>query len=258
VEKRVDGGVDATLLGANVDDQPAEEPEPSSFGGSQVRTRKRVAPKARPLVVSSSPRQTRARSRLNPVDSPQTTPAAPRAITRAKEAAVAAASATTSLEHITESQVVDEFKAHSDDEGDMHEVEADLQINTESRGVSQITPASSDKAALAALGNSSANARADNLSADDLQTLQRLQGAPLHTPVAADFGDDQDDGDSDAELLAHVRKLDVRVRRLPTTNGNRGDKVDDGSTKEIFPSRGTRAASMIQKESARKIARHRS
>jgi hypothetical protein len=157
VEKRVHGGVDATLLGANVDDQPAEEPEPSSFGRSQVRTRKRVEPKARPSVVSRSPPRTRARSRLNPIDPPKTTPAAPRAISRAKEAA--AASATTSLEHITDSQVVDEFKAHSDDEGDMYEVDADLQISIESRGVLQLTPAPSDKAALATLGNSSANTR---------------------------------------------------------------------------------------------------
>jgi hypothetical protein len=140
VEKRVHVGVDATLLGTNNDDQPAQEPEPSSFGGSEVRTRKRVAPKARPSVASRSPPQTRARSRLNPADPPKTAPSAPRATSRAKDAAAAAASATTSLDHNTESQVVDEFKAHSDDEGDMHEVEADLQIGTESRGVSQITP----------------------------------------------------------------------------------------------------------------------
>ncbi|KAH9958519.1 hypothetical protein BGW80DRAFT_1374592 [Lactifluus volemus] len=218
VEEQVPGDFDATIPDANVDDEPAEEPGASPSRGTKVRTKRRARPKARQPWSPFPPR-----SPLQPIDSPETGPAAPRSIS-------------------------DEFKAHSDDEGDMHEVEADLQMGAVSRG------------------------------SLDLQTSQRLQAASLHTPAA---GDDQDDDDSDAELLAHVKKLDVRVRKLPGTSQNQADEFDHESSEEIFPSpgtragaekkrrtqvakaapyvppRGTRAASMIEKEKAPATLRRR-
>jgi hypothetical protein len=77
VEKPVPGGVDATHPGANADDQLAENPvvleqldNPAiarESTESEVGMRKRVMPEARRLV-SLSPYQTRARSRLHAVD----------------------------------------------------------------------------------------------------------------------------------------------------------------------------------------------
>ncbi|KAI0255188.1 hypothetical protein BJV78DRAFT_1329928 [Lactifluus subvellereus] len=275
VEKPVPGGVDATLLGANVDDQLAEKPNASSFSGaeadspvvpeqldnpavalgpteSDVSTRKRVMSKARPLVVSLSPRLTRSSSRLHAVDPLKADPAASRANPRANEATLAATPAATPLKPITESQVIDEFKAYSDDESDIHEVEAELQVSPKSRGGPRT------------------NSRANSLSADDLQTSRSLQGASPNAPAAADSDDDQDDDDSDAEL-------DVLARPPPKTSQDKGDELDHDhdSSEEIFPSpgthasaekrrrtqaakaapylppRGTRAASMIEKERVR-------
>jgi hypothetical protein len=135
------GDFDATLSDANVDDQPAEEPGASPSRGTKVGTKRRARPKARQPVVSASPRsprRARARSPLQPIDSPETAPGAPRSISGEREAPVAPAIA--ALESVTESQVVDEFKANSDDEGDMHEVETDLQIGAVSRGCSRTIP----------------------------------------------------------------------------------------------------------------------
>jgi hypothetical protein len=138
VEEQAPGDFDATLPGAIVDDQPAEVSSPR---GTKVRTKRRARPKARQPVASlspRSPRRARARLPLQPIGSPETAPAAPRSISGEREASVASAAAI--FEPVTKSRVVDEFKAHSDDEGDMHEVEADLQIGAVSPGCSHITP----------------------------------------------------------------------------------------------------------------------
>lgn len=287
MEKPIPGSVDATLPGANADDQLAEHPvvleqldNPAiarESTESEVSTRKRAIPKARPLV-SLSPYQTRARSRLHAVDLLEDAPAASRAVPRVKEVVLAATPASTPLEPITESQLIDEFKAQSDDEGDIHEVEDELQVSPESRGASRNTPRYYPFVLTRVIitpGGPGANSPADSLSADDLQTSQSLQGAPPDAPAAADSDSDQDDDSSDAELLAYVRKLDVPAHPPPTTSQDKGNEFDHDSLEEIFPSpgtragaekrrrtqaakaapyvppRGTRAASMIEKERAR-------
>jgi hypothetical protein len=89
--------------------------------------------------------------------------------------------------------------------------------------------------------------------------------------------DDLEDDSDDEELLAFVKKLDVHVPAVGQNQGGRGDRDrdQDSSSEEIFPSpgtragaekkrrtqaakaapyvppRGTRAASMIEKERAR-------
>jgi hypothetical protein len=65
-------------------------------------------------------------------------PAASRTTSRPKAKATAATAATAAPRLIPESPVFDEFVAHSndDDEGEMHEVEANLQITAHSRGSS--------------------------------------------------------------------------------------------------------------------------
>lgn len=145
--------LDATLRGTEVGDKLAEGPDPSPVGleqpnssataveASQPETsrKNRGKPRARPVARPVSPRQTRARSRsANPHDS---MPAAPENIIRAKAKASAAAAAATVPETIPESQVFDEFVAHSDsdEEREMHEVEANLQDSVVSRGASLVT-----------------------------------------------------------------------------------------------------------------------
>jgi len=49
---------------------------------------------------------------------------------------MATATATTALKPISGSQVADEFVAHSGDESEMDEVEANLQLSTGPRGMS--------------------------------------------------------------------------------------------------------------------------
>jgi hypothetical protein len=106
--------------------------------------------------------------------------------------------------------------------------------------------------------------------------------------VVADRGGsdgDVDQDDSDAELLAHVMKLDVRaqtrVAGRPKASHDNGDDPYHSSSEEIFPSpgtragaekrrrteaakvapyvpaRGTRAASIVEKERAREVALRR-
>jgi hypothetical protein len=141
-EPSVPDDIDATLRGdAGVDDDKlAEEPEPVETavrkGGA-----KRTRPRARQVAPPPSPRRTRARSRSRSVDVPENVPAAPRS-SRAKAKALAAttaaaAAAPAALQPVSESQVFDEFVAHSDDdEVEMHEVEDDLQVSARSRGES--------------------------------------------------------------------------------------------------------------------------
>jgi hypothetical protein len=153
LEEPVLDDLDATLRGAEVGDKLAEGPDPSPVGPEQPNSsatavaatqpetvrRGRGAPRARPVVRPVSPRRTRARSRsANP---PDPMPAASQTITRARAKASAAAAAATVPEPIPESQVFDEFVAHSDsdEEGEMHEVEANLQVSLVSRGASLVT-----------------------------------------------------------------------------------------------------------------------
>jgi hypothetical protein len=148
LEEPVLDDIDATLRGTEVGDNLVEEPEPSPIAPEQPNSsataveatqpetgrRQRGRPKLSRVVHPVSPRRTRTRS--NPHDS---TPAASQAITRA----MARASVTTATvpEPIPESQVFDEFVANSDldDEGEMHEVEANLHVSVGSRGVSLVT-----------------------------------------------------------------------------------------------------------------------
>ena len=126
-----------------------EEPEPSPVVPEQPSSsltavevtqpetgrKKRGKLRARPVTRPVSPRRTRAHSRsANPHD----TLAASQTITRAK--AKAAAAAATVPEPTPDSQVFDEFVAHSEsDEGEMHEVEANLQVSVVSGGASLVT-----------------------------------------------------------------------------------------------------------------------
>ncbi len=89
------------------------------------------------MMPPLSPRRTRAHSRSLSIQ-PKSVPAASRTTSRAKAKATAANAATAALKTMPESQVFDEFVAHSDvdDEGEMHEVEANLQITAHSRGSS--------------------------------------------------------------------------------------------------------------------------
>ncbi|KAH9978457.1 hypothetical protein BJV74DRAFT_953382 [Russula compacta] len=193
-----------------------------------------MRPKARLVVLPRSPRRTRALLRSGSVNPLKVAPAAApsRTITRAwaKAKAAAEAATATTLVPVRESQVIDEFVAHSDDEHDMH---------TRSRLPCKSRPSP---------------------GAPVLLTLRRRLTAPegppadneTHSPSAADdaaaFADpDDDDDESDAELLAYVRKLDVGARAPPPAsqnsgNGDGGDNEPDySSSEEIFPSPGMRA-----------------
>ena len=116
--------------------------------------------------------------------------------------------------------------------------------------------------------------------AEDSQTFRHLQDTQPNDAVIADpahNGFDDDDSD-DAVLLESVRKLEVYAAPVPAANLNRGgdhNRDQRGSSEEIFPSpgtragdeknrrtraakaapyfppKGTRAASMIEKEQAR-------
>jgi hypothetical protein len=197
-------------------------------------------------------------------------PAASQTITRAKAKASAAAVAAVS-KPIPESQIFDEFVAHSDsdDEGEMHEVEANLQASVASRGASLVTclaillyqPVLTSPRLLD-LGVSLAEKQAHSPRAKGSRTSRRLQGsspniAALTNSVDSN-GDEEEDEleeDLDAELLERVRKLEshAQVRELgpplpPLTASRKKVKSDDNedepersSSEEIFPSPGTRA-----------------
>ena len=81
--------------------------------------------------------------------------------------------------------------------------------------------------------------------AEDLQTPRRVQSTvPIEANSEHDDFDDDDDDDDDAELFAFVKKLDVHAPQVPAANlkrsGNR-DRDQRSSSEEIFPSPGTRA-----------------
>ena len=131
--------LEATLRGdPEVDDvKLVEEPEPNTppFVETRKRNKSRSRVKARQVVPQLSPRRTRARSRSLSVQ-PEALPAASRIASRAKAKAAAATAATSALKPVPASPIIDEFVAHSDDEGEMHEVEADLQVSVWSGGAS--------------------------------------------------------------------------------------------------------------------------
>lgn len=116
-------------------------------------------------------------------------------------------------------------------------------------------------------------------SAEDLFTSGRLRSGEFNDSAIIDVShDDPDDDESDdADLLAHVERLEVRGLPASQNKGGKGDRDRDrhSSSEETFPSpgtragaekkrltqaakdapyippRGTRAASMIERERAR-------
>lgn len=154
MEEPVPDDLDATLRGTEVDDKVAGEPgpsprspeQPSSPGAvpevmqSEGRRRKRGSTKALPIVRSISPRRTRAGSNLRSINLHDAAPAVSRTTSREKaKTKTSVTVAATVPQPDPESQVVDEFIAYSDDEGDMHEVEADLQPGAVSPGALRVT-----------------------------------------------------------------------------------------------------------------------
>jgi hypothetical protein len=217
-------------------------------------------------------------------------PAASRTTSRAKAKAKATA-ATAAPKPVPESQVFDEFVAHSDndDEGEMHEVEANLQITAHSRGslLSHIwlyyiiiISLCFDSNGKYTTESPAGNQMHSGHRAEDLQTSRRVQStAPSDAAIANPASDDlDDDDDDDIKLFAFVKKLDIHAPPVPAANENRSghrDRDQRSSSEEIFPSprtragaekrrltqaakaapyvppKGTRAASMIEKERAR-------
>jgi len=103
----------------------------------------------------------------------------------------------------------------------MDEVEANLQLSTGPRDAPIAT---------------------HSINVEDLRVSQRQQVVLPQNAIVADPDDDDDDDDDDTELLEYVKKLDVRAaRRQPTIKQNEGGNPDRGSSEEIFPSPGTRA-----------------
>ncbi|KAH8992228.1 hypothetical protein EDB92DRAFT_593943 [Lactarius akahatsu] len=184
------------------------------------------------MAATPSPRRTRVRSRSSSVESLEVAARAIVAMAKPR---------TATLEAVPESEphaAHDEFVAHSEDEGDMQEVEVNLHIEA---GFSGDDP--------------HADSQARSLSADDLQTSMRLQKAEGAGAVDQDEDEDEEDEDEDeededssaAELLARVKKLDTcpppptpRTARAHW-NLNRGEESDELSAGELSPLRGTRA-----------------
>ena len=82
-------------------------------------------------------------------------------------------------------------------------------------------------------------------STDDLQDSRRLPTAPLDDVAVEDL--DESGDDTDAKLLALVRKLDATTRTQPPpgrkaslTKGD--DDPDRSSSEDVFPFHGTRAS----------------
>ena len=220
-----------------------------------MRTRAtRQTPRAAQPV---SPRRTRASTRLRTVNPPEhtmsparrrakattTSPTTRRSRMRARTRSVSAdatvakakSGAATSLDAVAES-ANDEFQAHSEDEGDMDEVEGTLR---EDGG------ASLDAFVLTRLGQPPADSRARrySLSPDDRQTYKRLRRARAVHDEDADEDEDEEDeleDESDAELLAQVRRLETRPPPTPTRASRQNKRVED-SEEEVLPSPGTRA-----------------
>lgn len=114
-------------------------------------------------------------------------------------------------------------------------------------------------------------------SAKDSQTPRRVQNTAPSDAAIANLASDDDDSD-DAELFSYVERLSAHAPPVPATNLNRSshrDRDQRSSSEEIFPSpdtragaekrrrtqaakaapyvppKGTRAASMVEKEQAR-------
>ncbi|KAI9436177.1 hypothetical protein H4582DRAFT_1964883 [Lactarius indigo] len=184
-------------------------------------TRRRIASGAK-AVAAPSPRRSRPRPRLGSVDSPEFAARALVAMAKPR---------TATLEAVPESEshaTHDEFQAHSEDEGDMEEVEENL--HTEA-GLSGDDP--------------HVDSRARSLSADDRQTSGRLRKA-RGAPSDQDEEDEIEDS-SDAELLARVKRMSTRPPPPPppkaraNRNSNRGEESDELSADELFPPPGTSA-----------------
>jgi hypothetical protein len=265
-ELSVPDDLEATLRGdAEVDDfNLVEEPQPNTppFVETRKGNKSRSKVTARPVVPPLSPRRTRARSRSLSVQ-PDAVPAASRTTSRAKAKATAAAAA---LKPVPASPVIDdfvlhsdgddEFVAHSDDEGEMHEVEADLQVSVRSGEL----PAEDQMQSIP--------------SAEDLLTSGYLQRPEPNdaAPVLDDLDDDESD---DAKFLALGRKFGALTPTAGQNKSGKGDRDRHKSSEETFPSpgtraeaekkrltqaakaapyfppKGTRAATMIEKEGAR-------
>jgi hypothetical protein len=233
-------------------DKPAEEPVPHPLPSNEAEIRKgkekRPKVRARRAVPPLSPRRTRARSRSLSIQR-EAVPAASRTTSRSKAKATAA---TAMPKPVPESQVFDEFVAHSDDddEGEMHEVEADLQITAHSRGSSLshircyyiIISLCFDSNCICATESPAGNQMHSGHRAKDLQTSRRVQSsAPSDAAITNPARDDlDDDDDDDTELFAAVKKLDVHAPSVPARSGHR-DHDQRSSSEEIFPSPGTRA-----------------
>lgn len=240
-------------------DKPAEEPVPGPppSNEAEIRKGKEKRPKVRarraapPLSLS----RTRAHSRSLSVQR-EAVPTASRTTPRTKAKATAATAATTAPKLVPESQVFDEFVAHSDDndEGEMHEVEANLQITAHSRGSSLshirlcyiiIISLCFDSSGIYTTESPAGNQMLSGHRAKDLQTSRRVQStAPSDANPARDELDYDDDDDDDAELFAYVKKLSVHAPPVPAAKLNRSghrDRDQRSSSEEIFPSPGTRA-----------------
>jgi hypothetical protein len=261
-EPRIPDDLDATLRGdTELDyDKTAEEPVagPPPSNEAEIRNgkEKRAKVRARRVVPPLSPPRTRARLRSLSIQ-PEAVPAASRTTSRAKAKATAATTATAALKPVPDSQVFDEFVAHSDDddEGEMHEVEAKLQITVHSRGSSLshirlyyviiISPCF-DSNGIYTTESPARNQMHIGHRAEDLQTSKRVQSsAPSDAAIANLTRDDLvDDDPDDAELFAELKKLNVRGPPVPASNLNRSSQRDSDQrspSEEIFPSPGTRA-----------------
>lgn len=293
-EPRIPDDLDATLRGDTAldYDKPAEEPVPSPPPSNEAEIgrgkEKQSEVRARRMASPLSPRRTRARSRLLSIQ-PEAVPAASRTTSRAKVKATAATAATAAPNPVPESQDFDEFVAHSDndDEGEMHEVEANLQITAHSRGSSLthirlyyiiISSLCFDSNGIYTAESPAGNQMHSGHRAKDSRTSGRVQStAPSDPAVVNPAYDDLDDED-DTELFAVVKRLDIHAPQVPAANLNRSgrrDRDQRSSSEEIFPSpntragaekrrltqaakaapyvppKGTRAASMIEKGRAR-------
>jgi len=180
-------------------------------------------------------------------------PVTSRTTSRPKTKATAPTAATAAPKPVPELQAFDEFVAQSDDddEGEMHEVEADLQITAHSRGSSLshiqlyyiiITSLCFDSNGIYTTESPAGSQMHSGHRAEDLQTSRRVQStAPGDAAIADPARDDLDD---DTELFAHVKRLEIHAPPVPTANLNRSghrDRDQSSSSEEIFPSPGTRA-----------------
>ncbi|KAH9069310.1 hypothetical protein EDB83DRAFT_465193 [Lactarius deliciosus] len=190
-------------------------------------TRRRTASGAKTVVATPEPRRTRVRSRSRSVDTVEVA---------ARTIVAMAKPRTATLDAVPESEphaAHDEFVAHSEDEGDMQEVEVNLRVEAGFSG-----------------GDPHADSQARSLSADDLQTSMRLWKAEGAGAVDVDESQDEEDEDSsEAELLARVKKLATRPppptppKAKAHRNLNQGDGVGRAIRRGVIPTAGNARAS---------------